>query len=639
MPRKNSKGRGWNNNRPQQRRDNSERRQYYGHDDRTLYSDRDSVPRVSFKTSRIGKGGRGERHNKDRQRDLEAGLRRHLDDDTEMSDEVRQNRGRSSGWRGNARGMGRARARRNSPVPSRGVDDHRQRNLHAAPANCYKVHIPNAATFDKEYLLEILTSHLAPDTLIPIMYKLQGNDVTFYIDEFTIANKLLKADRQIITNNGAKLNIKVRPYFPPAEVDQQFKDRIKIAIVKRYVTASALDLSQFHRDKDLYQDMFCALFQPKILTVVIDIISEHTPNLEALNLDGNKLQNIDRFGTQLHTKLPNLSILHLSNNRIRDLKAIDALKQLKLKELRLLGNPICDKYKQRPEEFISDIRKRFPKLLKLDDMNLPPPIGFEIAADEDASKLPVSQRVFSITNETRQVADAFLHQYFLIFDSDNRQPLLNAYDEQASFSLTIACKHDNLNRFKEYLPHNRNLFRITDRERRLKLMKQGRLPVVSFLSEIPKTKHCFNSFSMDISLCSQVAMVVMITGVFQEVETDKKELRYFSRSLLIVPQGSGFCIRNEQLHITEPTDDQKKQALTELSADNSNARITESSGPVVAQQDPHLQMAMALSQQSGMNLEWSRECLIKVQWNFDMALAAFKNFHELGQVPPQAFQK
>lgn len=47
---------------------------------------------------------------------------------------------------------------------------------------------------------------------------------------------------------------------------------------------------------------------------------------------------------------------------------------------------------------------------------------------------------------------------------------------------------------------NRNLYRINDTNKRQKLLKQGRLPVVSFISEIPQTSHYLNTFTMDISL-------------------------------------------------------------------------------------------------------------------------------------------
>lgn len=49
---------------------------------------------------------------------------------------------------------------------------------------------------------------------------------------------------------------------------------------------------------------------------------------------------------------------------------------------------------------------------------------------------------------------------------------------------------------------NRNLFRIYDTTRRQKLLKHGRLPVVSFISEMPRTRHFLDTFTMDIALAT-----------------------------------------------------------------------------------------------------------------------------------------
>lgn len=55
-----------------------------------------------------------------------------------------------------------------------------------------------------------------------------------------------------------------------------------------------------------------------MLIAVIDIIAEHIPNLEALNLDGNKLAVIERLNI-LTKKLPKLKILYIGENRVSSL--------------------------------------------------------------------------------------------------------------------------------------------------------------------------------------------------------------------------------------------------------------------------------------------------------------------------------
>lgn len=102
---------------------------------------------------------------------------------------------------------------------------------------------------------------------------------------------------------------------------------------------------------DLSADYFCALFRPQMLMAVLDVMAECVPNLKALNLEGNKLQNFDRL-VVLSEKFPQLKILYIGENQMRDIHQLDVLKYLKLDELRLVGNPCCSKYRTRTDEYI-----------------------------------------------------------------------------------------------------------------------------------------------------------------------------------------------------------------------------------------------------------------------------------------------
>lgn len=62
-------------------------------------------------------------------------------------------------------------------------------------------------------------------------------------------------------------------------------------------------------------DLFCALFRPVIMLVAIDIIAENIPDIEALNLNDNKLHGIEHLRC-LATKLKNLKILYIGDNRV-----------------------------------------------------------------------------------------------------------------------------------------------------------------------------------------------------------------------------------------------------------------------------------------------------------------------------------
>lgn len=291
----------------------------------------------------------------------------------------------------------------------------------------------------------------------------------------------------------------------------------------------------------------------------------------------------------------------------------------------------------------SDVRKRFPKLLRLDGVDLPKPILFDVA--DDGHKMPSSQRMFVTNAKAQEIASQFLQQYFLIFDSENRQPLLDAYAEHACFSMTVSYSQ-NSNKFNGYLLENRNLYRINDTNKRQKLLKQGRLPVVSFISQIPQTTHYLNTFTMDISLVTDGMMLITVTGLFKELDKKEQPVRYFNRTFIIIPEGSGYCIRNEQLHISTPTDIQLKhlssQPETPMPVAISQTPLTSSTVkplPPQLSEDVKQQMTLTLSQQTNMNLEWSLKCLEEVHWNYDNALAAFQEFFKRGQIPAEAFNK
>lgn len=140
--------------------------------------------------------------------------------------------------------------------------------------------------------------------------------MTFYLDDYVVAEKLHSFNRDIQCPDGFLLMIRVFSGSPNVDITSNMKEKMKTAMAKRYnATTKALDLTKFHADPDL-QDLFCALFKPIILQAVFNIISENIPEIEALNLHDNRLQILSHL-KRMCTKLPNLKILHLGNNKVR----------------------------------------------------------------------------------------------------------------------------------------------------------------------------------------------------------------------------------------------------------------------------------------------------------------------------------
>jgi nuclear RNA export factor len=68
-----------------------------------------------------------------------------------------------------------------------------------------------------------------------------------------------------------------------------------------------------------------------------------------------------------------------------------------------------------------------------DGADLSPPIVFDVIEDQ---QLPRSKGSFLCAEEGMPLVQQFLEQYYQLYDSDNRQPLVNAYHNDAMFSLT-----------------------------------------------------------------------------------------------------------------------------------------------------------------------------------------------------------
>ena len=94
---------------------------------------------------------------------------------------------------------------------------------------------------------------------------------------------------------------------------------------------------------------------------------------------------------------------------------------------------------------------------------------------------------------------------FQVYDSGNREPLLNAYHESATMSVLASYPPRRTDEFEkrtfgEYISRSRNLTRLQNKDVRREKLKSGRLAITSFISELPKTEHDFNSFTLDVPM-------------------------------------------------------------------------------------------------------------------------------------------
>lgn len=167
-------------------------------------------------------------------------------------------------------------------------------------------------------------------------------------------------------------------------------------------------------------------------------------------------------------------------------------------------------------------------------------------------------------DSTSEFVSKFLEQYYSLFDSDDRQPLIAAYHEQALFSYTVggnleADKFKSRPVEKSLYQDNRNILRIKD-DLRTKTLKQGKVNVVAALCDMPKTKHEPLSFLIDVPLYNDCIIQIVVNGVLRLTDGKSTPLiKSFCRLFTVVPHNGGFVITNDQLIISNSSIEQVKK--------------------------------------------------------------------------------
>ncbi|XP_026271577.1 nuclear RNA export factor 1 [Frankliniella occidentalis] len=541
--------------------------------------------------------------------------------------------------------------RQHSPAPNRSF-----RRLPTSSTFWYKIIVPHAGRYDKKWLIDTLNASLVPTTFTPIGFhhEAQGKDtVVFYLDDFQAASKLSNMDKRISTEDGFKLMVLVRPLNNLNIVlNEPLKETIKTVMAKRFrPDVKSLDLSRFHSDPEL-EGKFVPLNQRTVFSCVLSLVVEHCPSLHALDLSHNQIYSLEGVKT-LVSKLSNLRILHLANNQLEKISGLDALKGLGVEELLMTSNPVCGKYAEQGA-YVTDVRKRLPKLLKLDSVDLPPPILFDV----ETTQIPPSRGSYLCAEEGKDIARQFLEQYYALYDSANREPLRDAYHASAMLSMSCNYPSSHSQGPKEkamlhaYKSNNRNLKQVMDLDRRVRLLMCGHEEIMKHLCSLPASQHDPNSFAVDLLLYTPQLIQLCVCGVFREARgTAHSPMRAFSRSLIIVPQGQGFCIVNETITVTNATSAQANAAFKTSLVPVAPAPLV--SAPVVplvpvpvspvgiVNQDLEAkrQMVEHVVRTTGMNLIWSEKCLLESNWNLEQALFAFAEYHRQGSIPEEAFAR
>jgi len=429
--------------------------------------------------------------------------------------------------------------------------------------------------------------------------------------------------------------------FGETETDPDKISTLKEFLSTRYDAASVkLDLTNLGGDRILRgAQIDTRIWQPKLMNTILLLVNELCPNLKSLDISNNRLQRLDILAN-LSDKCPQLEELNLSQNQIRNLNELSKVSDCKtLIKLWFSDNPAKENYDNNDSGYVSAIRQYLPDVKELDGVALPPPIKFVETTNN--ANLPKTQKMYTCNKEVLDLVVNFLKSFFGIYDSEDtndRQELLQAYHNDAVFSI---CAHNTISNkekvkgLNDYFESSRNLSVIKDNNKKISLIKNKKLSVVALLTELPSTKHQFDTFHFDVSVVTSSCLMFTVYGIF--LEGKESIPRGFARSFIAVPQSSSkFLIVNDQLHIRQITDKQ----IQSFSSPSSSSIATNTNGNGVTGLTSEQQILLEkFSSQSGMNMKYSLDCLSNYSWNFEVAASKFTELKKNGAIPADAFIK
>ena len=436
-----------------------------------------------------------------------------------------------------------------------------------------------------------------------------------------------------------------------------------------------LDLSHLGQDEELQKKnvfeqhsttnkIFPALM--RVLEIAFDTPAERDVAITSVSLANNELADVTTV-TTLSITLPKLHNLDLSNNKIEKLSALEAWRKrfYHLQHLILSGNPI----EQNEPEYPAAIIKWYPNLRMLNNV--------EVRTEEEiAKKATVTELPFPIRTANFQdqegIAENFVRTFFVGFDSDRAALAAHYYDDKSDFSYSVntqaprdpaATEHTEKQEWDHYIRNSRNLKKITQLPARQSRLFRGAKAVADAFTAMPKTKHPdlmaeARKWMIEAHIQPGVpdqhgqspkgvdGFMITIHGEVEELDTKKK--RSFDRVFIIGPGGgpSGVRVVNDMLTIrayggAQAFDPDHFEARNPADAAHQQAVAAASLDPTVPQLPAGLTVEMAeqmvaeLQKQTGMTVQYAKDCLEAAGWDFQKGMETFASVKV--NLPAEAF--
>ncbi|XP_062039011.1 nuclear RNA export factor 3 [Lepus europaeus] len=464
-------------------------------------------------------------------------------------------------------------------------------------SNWFKITIPFGIKYNEQWLLDLIQSQCSIP-FRPVEFHYDKMQAHFFVENSCIASALKDISGKIWDENHEGISI----FVTPSEVPCSVQEELKLEKVE----------------------------QIKLSTNIQGDASQQPADIKSLSSDPDSMaHNIEMASNPRMCEASSLQIHEENMPKVKSLGKTDKEKGLDPEEMCMDRNPQGATCPDKSSN-INSILELFPKLLSLDGPKSPG----TLCGTEANKMLPTSKGSFFGSEILKNVILQFLQQYYLFYDYGDRCSLLDAYHDEACFSLTMPFNSMDLipSGLCEYLKNSRNIKNVTDRHLRRQLLQHTNHAIVDVLRVLPRTQHDFSSFLVDMWFETETMLCFSVNGVFKEVEGDSQGCVWaFTRTFITIPtSNSSLCIMNDKLFM-QNTRTQEPQSAFSISVPTPCS----SSMPTLSQAQQ--EMVQALSIQYGVNLEWSQKCLHDNNWDYARA-AQFLTLPKRMQDSPFGYQ-
>ncbi|XP_037368077.1 nuclear RNA export factor 2-like isoform X3 [Talpa occidentalis] len=441
---------------------------------------------------------------------------------------------------------------RDKKLQGRKMEDNPQ---DVTPVNWFKITIPEGIKYDKTWLINLLRSHCNIH-FIPVDFHYVKNRARFFIQDAKVASALMDVDNKLYDEKNKEICILVQkstePYSEWNMLGPEELEKLELTMKKRYdASQKALDLQKLRFDPDLVgHEVNIILNRRSCMFSAMKLIKKNFPQLLSLNLSDNKLYRLDGL-SDIVQMAPKVKILNLSKNELKSTWEVCKMKGLRLEELWLHGNPLCDKF-IRYSYYVSSVRAFFPTLLRLDGKELPSP-G---AVGTDARNLIKFCKESCEGSETlKNLVLHFLQKYYWIYDYGDRQSLLSVYHEEACFCFSIPFIPQDAAPIS--FRDSRDM-KMKDQYLRCELVKYTKRDIIKTLCLLPRTQHDLSSFQVDMWMEKETKIGFSVHGVFKElVGRPPFSVHAFSRTFIAtLSSNSSLHIVNDEMVVLDAFKDE-----------------------------------------------------------------------------------